>query len=192
MTCQFKVAVTEQIWKNKVPSSYFVLIVVPLVLDGTSRISSPAQLSKVQLKLLELNGVSCVKVSRLAAPSWKELGTGPVAFSAVCLRQLLSRGTGPSRQRDTAVPRACGRWRATRLQRPPALRDPQSLWWKPPSWAGKDGGGIHCPALSSPPSNTFHYSWMKNNPFKTIFTLAVIKGATKLLKSPYCNRFWNL
>ena len=31
--------------------------------------------------------------------------------------------------------------------------------------------GIYCPTLS----NMFHYSWMRNNPFKTIFTLAVIR-----------------
>lgn len=39
----------------------------------------------------------------LAALPWKELGTGPVAFSTLCLWQLLSRGTGP----DTAAWHSC-------------------------------------------------------------------------------------
>lgn len=51
---------------------------------------------KCCINLFEMNGVSWVKVSQLTTPSCKELGTGPVAFSTVCLWQLLSQGTGPS------------------------------------------------------------------------------------------------
>lgn len=48
---------------------------------------------KIYSKLMEW---AELKVSGLTAPSWKELGTGPVAFSTVCLWQLLSRGRGPN------------------------------------------------------------------------------------------------
>ncbi len=118
-----------------------------------------------------------------------------VAFSAVCLWQLLFGAQGQTRQRDTAVPWVCGRGPAARLQRPPALRDPLSLWYKPPSWAWTDRKGIYSPALSSPPFNSFHYNWMKNNPFQNNIHTGCnqsLQEEPELLKSPYCKHFWNL
>lgn len=103
----------------------------------------------------------------------KSRGPGPVAFSTVCLWQLLSQGTGP----DTAVRHSCplSLWTvashtttAASCPRRPAVAVVEVAFL---SWKRQ---GDHCPDLSSPPSNTFHYGWMKNNPFKTIFTLAVI------------------
>ena len=60
---------------------------------------------KIHLNLMEWAGR---RSAGTLQPSWKELGTGPVAFSAVCLWQLLSRGTGP----NAAARHSC----------------PQSLW----------------------------------------------------------------
>lgn len=87
--------------------SHFSLILIPLVLDETSSISSPTLRGAVKIhsNLMEWAGR---RSAGTLQPSWKELGTGPVAFSAVCLWQLLSRGTGP----NAAARHSC----------------PQSLW----------------------------------------------------------------
>lgn len=116
----------------------------------------------------------------LAAPPWKELGTGPVAFSTLCLWQLLSQGTGP----DTAAWHSCPLSLWTVASHTPVEASWTLPWPTVPveetsllSWAGKHGGwGVYCLALSSNPSNMFHYIWMKNNLCTTLFTPAVIRA----------------
>lgn len=115
--------------------------------------------------------MSRVKVTGVTGVSWKELG---LELAAVCLWQLLSRSTSQTPQPITAVPWGSGRQTATRLQRPPTLRDLKSLWCKFPSWTEKDGE-IYCPASSLHPPTRFHYGQMKNDSFKTILTLTIIK-----------------
>lgn len=111
---------------------------------------------------------------------WEDLGSGPVALSTICLWQLWSRGWGP----NTAARHSCPPLPVAEAQHTPAetslpqrLRGPvvEASFW---SWERRQCGGVHtvyCLALSSNPFNMFHYSWMKNNPFKTLFTLAVIR-----------------
>lgn len=166
ITCEFKVA--EQIWQPLCPHC-----------TGFGRVkqyffpsSALQSVVKIYSSLMEWAGRRSAGLLHRLEKTW---GLGQWLSALFVYGHCCVGAEGQTRQRDTAVPWACGPWRATSLQRPPALRDALSLWWKPPSWAGKDRGGyivLFCPLI---PPNMLQYSWMKNNLFKTLFTLAVIR-----------------
>lgn len=128
-----------------------------------------------------LNGAGWVRASGLSTPSWKDLETEPVAFSTVCLCQLLCWGTEPNAAAGHSCPLSL--WPVA-SHTPAGAASPRRPKFPVVEFPMLELGmmGIYClapsiqtTAAASLPSNVFITAEWEPVLFKTIFKLPVIQ-----------------